>query len=110
MDAATSIQKKFYEAYPPHASEPEYKFEVPSTMKPTITQVRHKALYSTMQFCFMIKQIIIPYDKNFESSVERNIIRAITLCQYNNTLKGLHNNINICHSLMQQSEFLLYME
>ena len=40
MDAATSIQKKFYDAYPPHASEPEYKFEVPSTMKPTITQVR----------------------------------------------------------------------
>lgn len=38
MDAATSVQKKFYEAYPQHPSEIEYKFEVPSTMKPTITQ------------------------------------------------------------------------
>ena len=44
MDAATSIQKKFYQEYPPHASEPEYLFEVPSTMKPTITQVRVQSI------------------------------------------------------------------
>ena len=40
MDATTSIQKKFYQEYPEHPSESEYFFEVPSTMKPTIAEVR----------------------------------------------------------------------
>ena len=39
MDAVTAIQKKFYQEYPPHPSEEEYLFEVPSTMKPTIIKV-----------------------------------------------------------------------
>ena len=40
MDATTSVQKKFYQDYPPHSSEAVYNFEAPSSMKPTITQVR----------------------------------------------------------------------
>ena len=39
MDAITHIQKRFYQDYPPHPSEPEYKFLGPSTMKPTQIKV-----------------------------------------------------------------------
>lgn len=59
MDAVTSIQKNFYKAYPPHASEPEYKFEVPSTMKPTITEVRMQ----NISHC----SIALFYDQNLYS-------------------------------------------
>ena len=39
MDAVTHIQKRFYQDFPPHPSEPEYQFATPSTMKPTIIRV-----------------------------------------------------------------------
>ncbi|KAG7036186.1 Acetylornithine deacetylase [Cucurbita argyrosperma subsp. argyrosperma] len=35
MDALKPIQLNFYKDFPPHPKEQEYKFETPSTMKPT---------------------------------------------------------------------------
>ncbi|KAK9120731.1 hypothetical protein Syun_018348 [Stephania yunnanensis] len=35
MEAFKVIQSRFYEDFPPHPKEQEYKFETPSTMKPT---------------------------------------------------------------------------
>ena len=53
MDAITLIQKRFYQDYPPHPSEPEYKFLAPSTMKPTQIKVSN---YNILQM-YMIANL-----------------------------------------------------
>lgn len=35
MEALKVLQTNFYKDYPPHPKEQVYKFETPSTMKPT---------------------------------------------------------------------------
>lgn len=43
-EALSILQRKFYEDYPPHPQEEEYKFTTPSTMKPTQVECAKGAL------------------------------------------------------------------
>jgi acetylornithine deacetylase len=44
MEAMSTIQRCFYDDFPPHASEALYKFATPSTMKPTQVECAKGAL------------------------------------------------------------------
>lgn len=36
MDTVSEVQKRFYDDFPPHGKEEEYKFVAPSSLKPTV--------------------------------------------------------------------------
>jgi acetylornithine deacetylase len=44
MEALSTIQRRFYDDFPPHASEELYQFATPSTMKPTQVECSKGAL------------------------------------------------------------------
>jgi len=44
MEACAEIQRRFYEAFPPHPEEERYQFATPSTMKPTQTRISEGAV------------------------------------------------------------------
>lgn len=65
MEAVTTIQKRFYEDFPPKEEEKEYAFATPSTMKPTQWDCHKNGLNQICPYCTVSGDIrVTPFNDN----------------------------------------------